>query len=63
MCSFTVTQLWAVSCEKTSHVNIGPNTGLWHRINTLDTEKKGIIRLFNTMALFKHPQSYAGLVT
>lgn len=51
----TSLQLWAASCERTSHVNIGPNTGLWHRINTFDTEKKGIIRLFSTMELIQAP--------
>ncbi len=55
VCVCAATKLWALSCERTSHVNIGPSAGLWHRINTLDTEKKGIIRLFNTMELIQPP--------
>lgn len=54
-------QLWAVSCERASHANIGSNNGLWHRINTLDSENKGIICLFNTMELIQS-QSCAGQI-
>lgn len=36
-----------------SHVNIGPNTGLLHRINTLDNQRKRIIRLCHTMELIQ----------
>lgn len=69
-------RLWA-ACERTSHANIRSNNGLWHRINTLDSNYKIYyvlyiiyfiyyktyykICLFNTME-FIQSQSYAGQV-